>query len=161
MIRDWSPFSRDPWHIDENRKTIDEGRKRKKLGDFEIEEKIVLMKKARGFVSVLVWDDLSTRFKNKYLAGKNEFSYKGMEMADEGLGKGGQADKYKDRLETAALNLRDKGMSTQEISEILDTPTRTLYGYFNSANASINSISNNNKHLKGVNFSKSLEEDNK
>jgi hypothetical protein len=160
MIRDWSPFSRDPWHIDENRKTIDESRKRKKLGDFEIDEKITLMKKARGFVSVLKWDDLDTRFKNVYLKGKHEHSYEGI-GEDGDIGTTGRNEKYKEALTKACVALKQKGLSGSEIARTLDIGRSSVYDYLKSGLSESETLTNKNIHPIGHNFSNSMEEDNK
>lgn len=146
MIRDWSPFSRDPWHIDENRKVIDESRRKKKLGDFELDEKINLMKKARGFVSVLVWDDLDTKFKNVYLKGKNEHSYEGIGDGTD-IGETNRNEKYKEALVKACVALKEKGLNGAEIAKTLNIGRSSVYDYLKSGLSDSNTLLDKNKHL--------------
>jgi hypothetical protein len=129
MIRDWSPFSKDPWHLDENRKIIDMSRKRRKIGDFNISEKVGLMKKARGFVALLRWDDLESSYKKIYLAGKEKFGYEDMNDIHTELQGTTSLVKLGDLKRKVAHFLKDSGKNTDEICEFLDAKKPTVYQY--------------------------------
>lgn len=132
MIRDWSPFSKDPWHLDENRKIIDESRKRKKVGEFDLYEKINLMKKTRGFISIVRWDDLDKKFKKVYLDGKERFGYEGMEESEENIGstKSLLLKEVRMNMTTYLIN---KGEDKDKIAEILGVSRRTVNQYLQDA----------------------------
>lgn len=124
MIRDWSPFSKDPWHLDENKKIIDIARKKRQVGDFTLEEKIALMKKTRGFVGIVKWDDLTTKFKNVYRKGKEHFGYDGLDIATEDGMVGKKAEELSALRRKLFAKFTEEGKSTKEIAELLNISVR-------------------------------------
>lgn len=160
MIRDWSPFSKDPWYLDENKKIIDLIRKKRKVGDIDLQQKINLMKKTRGFIAIVQWDDLTTKFKNVYKKGKEENSYGGMDDAGN-IEVGDRAEMYKDRLLSAVRNLKDKGFTSQQIADITNCPVRTVRTYMKSVEAEVNTTNIYNNQVTDENFEDSKGEDNK
>jgi len=80
FIRDWSPFSKDPWWIQDSQKTIDMHYKSKKLKivDFNDEEMIFLLKKAKIFVGEIMFDDLPADIQEIYKSGKKSGGYENL-----------------------------------------------------------------------------------
>jgi hypothetical protein len=120
FIRDWSPFSKDPWWIQDSQKTIDMHYKSKKLKivDFNDEEMIFLLKKAKIFVGEIIFDDLPDDIQKIYKTGKKVGGYENLDdqlNSSKGHGKrsvlGSKIVETNDRL-------LDEGYSPEEALKI-------------------------------------------
>ena len=137
MDKDWSPFSKDPWHLDENKKTIDLGRKRGRIEEVDLNYKLNLMKRVRGFVTALKWEDLPADYKKIYRAGKNKYGYEDMEVMDEEMGGGGRiATQLKETRLKMMQKLLDEGKTRKEIGEFLGISKATMSAYMKEINSS-------------------------
>lgn len=162
LSRDWSPFSRDPWHIDENKKIIDMNRKRKAISDLNVDNKINMMSKTRNYVGIVKWDDFTPQFKKIYLAGKSKHKYDDLDMADESsiAGVGVREKKYMDSLMSVAVKLKEQGMTNKQIGLFMGVSETTVGRYLKETEISTtptrssNTFNDNNK--KGGNISKNF-----
>jgi len=55
FMRDWSPFCKDPWHIDENQKIILKKRGRHRIADESLTHKLQSLRKSMNYLSH-AWD---------------------------------------------------------------------------------------------------------
>jgi hypothetical protein len=154
--KDWNPFTDDPWWMKDGMDVIKKGTGRTKMVDFDTEEKIRILSKVRNFIGIIKFDDLDNDIKKVYKKGKEEFGYEDMEAEDVGAAK--RAEKYQDRIETTIRNLSNKGMSTNEISIITNTPRTTIYGYLKKTITDAVQPILNNKTPEKDNFNESMED---
>ena len=159
FVKDWNPFTDDPWWMKEGMDIIKNNTGRGKMVDFNTHDKIRMMSKVRNFVGIIEFPDLDTDIKKIYKKGKEDFGYEDMETGDIGAGK--RAELYQDRIETTAVNLMNKGMTTKEICEITNTPKRTICTYLSRARANAQQPIFNNNQLDDENFADLKEVDNK
>lgn len=79
FAKDWSPFAKDPWWIDENQKLVDKARKNRKFTEYNTEEKLSILSKSKNYVGVIKWDDLPQEIKDEYIAQRDAIKYKGLD----------------------------------------------------------------------------------
>jgi predicted XRE-type DNA-binding protein len=77
--KDWSPFSKDPWWMDENQKMIDKYRLGKKMSSFTLEKKLQVLQKSRNFLDVITFPDLDPEKREMYKQFKQQHTYEGIE----------------------------------------------------------------------------------
>lgn len=66
FIKDWNPFTRDPWHLDENDKIVKNAKWKMKNYEISVQEKTKLMEKCKNFMGLLEFSDLSEDLKKQY-----------------------------------------------------------------------------------------------
>lgn len=77
--KDWSPFAKDPWWMDENQKMIDKYRLGKKMSEFTIERKLHVLQKSRNFLGVITFPDLEPDKRLLYKQLKQQHTYEGID----------------------------------------------------------------------------------
>jgi len=99
--KDWSPFSSDPWGLDDNQKLIEKySGSRKAFADIDLDKKISLLAKLRNYVSLITFEDLDPITKSQYLNMKARTSYNDLES---NLEHEGSAKLSRQRLATGIL----------------------------------------------------------
>lgn len=83
FAKDWSPFAKDPWWIDDNQKFIDRARKHRKYIEYSVAEKIEILSKSKNFVGILKWDKLPNSIWNEYEKLRDKVKYKGLDSMAE------------------------------------------------------------------------------
>jgi len=81
--KDWSPFSDDPWYIDENDRLIKKYTKRKKFFGINLETKITILERSRNFLDVLIWDDLESSEKQEYEKLRDRSKYEDLSESEQ------------------------------------------------------------------------------
>jgi len=114
--KDWSPFSKDPWWLDENQKIINSSYKRgKRLVDFNNEEKIRLLSKLKIYVSELHFDDMPPEIEKRYREGKEAGGYTDMEEQMSSQKAGKKDDVWKGRVMASINLLAEAGISREKV----------------------------------------------
>jgi len=132
FAKDWNPFTDDPWWMKEGMDIIKKSYGRKKVVDFDTQEKINMLSKVRNFVAIVKFEDLPTAIKKIYRKGKEEFGYddlgemKGMEA---NFGGSAREAKQLERLQRTVVNLTKRGFKQNEIVEITGIPLPSLQYY--------------------------------
>jgi uncharacterized protein (DUF924 family) len=130
-------FSSDPWHIYENDKMVKIATKRKKIIDYDADDKINILSKSFTFVTLVKSEKLEPKFQKIYLEGKEKFGYTDLNQADDVIGtESALAERRKEGLKNAALIFRSMGKSQPEISKILNISRETFYTYINEESQS-------------------------
>ena len=108
FAKDWSPFTKDPWWMDDNQRTINAGYKNKqtKVVEFDIDSKISMLKKLKIFVTEVRFDDLPKEISKIYLKGKEENSEYG--DGEDAKQKGEKASVWEGRAVNFALYVEKK-----------------------------------------------------
>lgn len=148
--KDWNPFTDDPWWMKEGMDIVKKGYGRKKITDFDTEEKIRILSKVRNFIAIIKFPDLNNAIKKVYKEGKEKFGYEDIESDD--IGKAKRTELYQERIESTIRNLKNKGMNVVEISDITGTPKTTIYDYLKRTNTDAIQPFIKNNHPKEDNF---------
>jgi hypothetical protein len=121
--KDWSQFCKEPWHLDENQKMIEQHRKRM---SYELGAKIELLSKLHGYSGVIQFDDLDEETKNQYLEIKKKSSYEDLEKIVEEKPMGIKFTKQ--RIATGILTklLNELNIPQWKIGKAIDYPQVTL-----------------------------------
>ncbi len=123
FIRDWSPFAKDPWWMDENQKILDTWFKGKRVQDIDIENKIKVLRKSRNFLMVFTFPDFNEEEKIIY---KNLVASTRYEMASEEETRGAREKKYRNCIRNAVIELLKEGKSLRKIAEMFSYSTDTI-----------------------------------
>jgi hypothetical protein len=128
--KDWNPFTDDPWWMKEGMITVKGNYGRKKVADFNVDEKIRILSKVRNFIAVVRYEDLDPEVKKVYKKGKEDFGYDDMEEENKTgqIGAGKMAEKHAERIKRAVLHFH-KTMSATEIGKLLEMPVPTVSAY--------------------------------
>lgn len=125
--KDWSPFAKDPWWVDENQKMIDKYRMGKKMHEFTIERKLQVLQRSRNFLGVITFPDLDPEKRLAYKTLKQQWTYSGL---NEEYEEGGRyvklrkkSAKDKKLLITALLK---QGVLVKEVGNILGVDPSTV-----------------------------------
>lgn len=133
FARDWSPFCKDIWWLDENQKLIERYRGHKRLIIFDTDDKVKVLAKSKNFMGVLDFPDLDEETKKQYLDMKSKVSYEEDEEDSISLREKQHLDELalliKERIdagETGQAIANKLGCSQQRVSRLLKhhlTPT--------------------------------------
>jgi hypothetical protein len=147
FAKDWNPFTDDPWWMKEGMDVIKKSYGRKKVMDFDVEEKINMLSKVRNFIAVVKFEDLPTTIKKIYRKGKDEFNYDDLgEMKKTGeFGESYNAIKQKEALEKIMVNLKNEGYNPREMSKITGYSDATIRGWIRKINKKVIGIPNNSE----------------
>jgi hypothetical protein len=123
----WSPFTKDPWYIDENQKQIDNEVKIKKFMDFDTDTKFNTLRKCRNYVTEINWNDLTPEIKEQYVRLRDKHKYDDMDVSqfDKVNKQHREAIEQNARLTVAIKNLT--GKSYDELSDEFKIPRATLH----------------------------------
>lgn len=121
--KDWSQFCKEPWHLDENQKMIEQHRKRM---SYELETKIGLLSKLHGYSGVIQFDDLDEETKNQYLEVKKKSSYEDLEKIVEEKPMGLRFLKQRIALGILTKFLNEIKITQTEIGKVTGIPQETL-----------------------------------
>lgn len=150
MQKDWNPFTKDPWHMEENRKFIDEKMYRKKLIEFDANEKINLLSKTKNFVAIVKWDNIGTRFKNVYLKGKEQFGYTDMDDMKPNPQAGKREERAKLAIENIINSLYQGNTPVKDIAKLTGYSDRRIYEILNLPQVEVRAKPYTlNKNIKG------------
>lgn len=119
FAKEWSPFSKDPWNIDFNQKLVAESTKKKKISEYDIEQKISILRKCRNYIGYLPFNKLSDTIEEKYEKLRDEFKYKGMENTDSIDVMGMRTKLWKTRACRAVKVLREVGFKAKDIGLLM------------------------------------------
>jgi len=78
FVRDWNPFTKDPWWMDENQKIIEKTLMFRKVHQIDIDFKLSILKKCKNFVEILFFDDLDNKTKKEYEEFIAKYKYQGL-----------------------------------------------------------------------------------
>lgn len=67
FVKDWNPFTKDPWHMDENDKIIRTHRWKFKSNIITTQDKINILKRCQNFMGYLTFDDMPEDKKVQYM----------------------------------------------------------------------------------------------
>ena len=127
FMKDWNPFTKDPWHTDENDRIVRKYMKGRKLFHISLQRKVNILKKSPNFLDVVTFPDLSpeVRIEYKRLAATNK--YKGLD--DElrlKTRKTKTQEKLEKRMSIMKGLLKEKtGMSDNQIAKAMGTSRQT------------------------------------
>jgi len=128
FMKDWNPFSADPWHVKDNYNIIQKYTRRKKYFQVSVERKINILSKSSNFVDTITFPDLpkDKRIEYKVLAAKHK--YKGMEEEMRfGQRRSKIDEKYKKRERAWKELLKEKtGMTDKQIADRLGISRPTV-----------------------------------
>ena len=85
FMRDWSPFTKDPWWMAENQKIIDASSRGKSIVDIDVEDKLKILSKSKNFLMDFKFTDFDPEDKEKYLRCVGSKKYEG-NLDDEDVG---------------------------------------------------------------------------
>ena len=128
FMKDWNPFSPDPWHVKDNYNIIQKYTRRKKYFQVSVERKINILSKSSNFVDTITFPDLpkEKRIEYKVLAAKHK--YKGMEEEMKfGQRRSKVDEKYKKRERAWKELIKEKtGMTDKQIADRLGVSRPTV-----------------------------------
>ena len=75
FMKDWSPFTKDPWWMVENQKIIDIQARNKSIVDIDVNLKVKILSKSKNFLLSFTFSDFDPEDKEKYLqyVGSNKY----------------------------------------------------------------------------------------
>jgi hypothetical protein len=121
--KDWSQFCKEPWHLDENQKMIEQHRKRM---SYELDAKIGLLSKLHGYSGIIHFDDLDPETKKQYLEVKKKSSYEDLEKIVEEKPMGKRFLKQRIAIGIMAKIFNENKIPQWKIGELIDFPQTTL-----------------------------------
>jgi len=120
FVRDWNPFTDDPWWMKENQKLIENAIKARKFTETNLDFKVNLLKRCKNFVALLYFEKLDEETEKEYieLIGKRK-----IELIEEEEKK--ESKKIKEMKEKVAKLINylfyEKRVSKKEIKNLLGT----------------------------------------
>lgn len=122
FVRDWSPFTRDKWWMDENQKVLEKHVRRRKVGELDYADKIGALQDSRNFFFYFEFDPLPKKIEKRYK--KLNAGYR-LEMPT--LQEPASVIKYRMALATAvSLIYNHLGMTQKEIANQLGFSRATI-----------------------------------
>jgi len=116
FAKEASPFSKDPWNIDYNQKSIMENTKKKKFTEFDVEEKLYVLKKCKNYVSTLTFPQLPDHIEEQYEYLRDQVKYKGMDSGDKSTPMSVREKKWRERSYAAVQTFIDLGWERIKIA---------------------------------------------
>jgi hypothetical protein len=154
MVKDWNPFTRDPWHLVENEKLLAGSKYRKtKIIDYDVGDKIRMLQKTTNFVSIVKFDDLAKDIKKIYLEGKEKYGYENMDQVKSVVGINGKIERLSKQVEKSVLALKELGFSNTKIAKTLQIAPVRVQGM-------IEGFSNTTSPTNTILINKTAEDDN-
>lgn len=80
MYKDKSPFSKDPWHMDENDGIFRQAIMKKKVVEYTTEDVLKALSKSSNYVDVLYFDDMEEELRIEYKDLKKKYSYDDLDL---------------------------------------------------------------------------------
>lgn len=130
FVRDWSPFAKDPWWMDENQKIIDNALKSKRIHDINVELKMKILSRSKNFLTVIKFPDFTDEEREEYQQIIAPSKYEGAIESDDNIG--AFAQRYKERFARIAFELIKRGMTLKQIERATGSPRSTLSSGLNS-----------------------------
>jgi len=121
--KDWSQFCKEPWHLDENQKMIEQHRKRM---SYELDAKVGLLSKLHGYSGIIHFDDLDEETKRQYLEVKKKSSYEDLEKIVDEKPMGVRFQKQRIALGIMADFLNELKIPQIKIEKITGLPQKTI-----------------------------------
>lgn len=130
MIKDWSPFTDDPWHLKQNQQILDKMFNRIPIIEQTDEDKTEAIGASRGCIGIVRWDDLDAETKEAYLKMKKANAYE-------------KIDQYWDTTRTEREKMLrqnliklvkavyEDGWTQEEIGEVIDKKNSTISKWIN------------------------------
>ena len=160
MVKDWNPFTRDPWHLVENEKLLAGSKYRKtKIIDYDVADKIRMLQKTTNFVSIVKFDDLAKDIKKIYLEGKEKYGYENMDQVKSVVGINAKVERLTGQVEKSVRALKELGFSQGKIAQTLNIGKTKVAGILNEDLNSTQSPDTIliNKTAEDDNFDESME----
>ena len=129
FFKDWSPFSSDPWWMDENQKIVNQGYKKKKVTDFSFEDKSRLLSRTRIYVGMGTFTDLPDDFKKIYREGKKKQAYADIDNKEQDGNL--MVERSTKRLAETIKMLKEMGVSVKKICSRTGISSSNVYRYLN------------------------------
>lgn len=118
FMKDWNPFTKDPWHTDENERNIRKYMKGQKLYQITLQKKISILQRSQNYLDIITFPDLPEEVRTAYKLMAAKHKYEGLE--DEltlGYRKNKRVEKWKKRSNQLKDLVKDKtGMSDKQIA---------------------------------------------
>ena len=118
MVKNPSPFCKDPWGIETSDKSFEKQFARKNYAEIDNESLIFFLRKSKMFLMELTWDDLSDERKEIYnhqVKIERDAYYKRVE---EETGQVDANNKWRNAWQGLAIHLRANGMTKKKIGEL-------------------------------------------
>jgi len=119
FVRDWSPFAKDPWWMDDNQKILDRESYYKKVSSLDVEAKLRILAKSKNFLTIIRYPDLSEQDKTEYkeLVGNNK--YVGIVKEEEEDKLSGREKHWRDVIQKQVMNRLQEGYNINKIKRDL------------------------------------------
>lgn len=132
FMKDWNPFTPDPWNTKKNWKSITSYGKKQKYFHLSLEKKLSILEKSPNFVDVITFPDLEPELRLKYKTLAAAQKYKGMDMEKKQNKQQAETRKRYDRNLTKMRNLiKDElGLTDQDIARRIGERYHTIRSHF-------------------------------
>lgn len=129
FMKDWNPFTPDPWNTKKNWKTITSYTKKQKYFHLSLEKKIRILEKSPNFVDVITFPDLNPELRLKYKTLAAQHKYDGMDMdMNKNKRLSAASKRYEERMGKLLRFVMDKtGMNKKQIAEAADLKPHNLW----------------------------------
>lgn len=143
-------FSKDPWHLDQNSKFMEEAMYGSKLNDVSLNKWKDLIQKTKNFVAFIEYDDFTPEKKLEYLEIVGSHKYTDINSLPEAKINKWDLTKIHTSLDLIEFIMRDKNLSQAKACALVGLDYRKLSDWRTivgrSLKDTIGSVSNGNEH---------------
>lgn len=80
MSKSWNAFSKDPWYLDENERLLEQYIIKRKIYNFNSQEKLKAFSKCKNVIGVLEFEDLPVPVQEEYKALRDKYKFDDIEF---------------------------------------------------------------------------------
>jgi len=126
FMKDWSPFTKDPWWMVENQRIIDTQARNKSIVDIDVESKVKMLSKSKNFLIAIKFSDFDPEDKEQYQKYVGSNKYGDNIKDEEEIGEAPATVKLREDRARLVNALKERGMMSKDIAEVIGVTPATI-----------------------------------